>query len=197
MGSDPYVRHMLQKKVEEVAEGAEKACSALEGEKQGLWTVQRSSLSQQLDYWLSLCYPSDIREAARHLDFVLWGVLQKATGLQIPRVDEGLGWECCPRVPVNGLEDSSYQEWLVRQPVKLQGLGLRSSVDTSPIAFIGALEMSVPSFVGEEGLCRQLEPMVGNEIAGAKRWQTLLQSGTRTGQELPGAGLGWPFVCGS
>ena len=102
MGSDPFVRHMLRKKVEEVVEGAERACNTMVREKQGLWTILRSSLSQQLDYWLSLCYPSDVQEAASYLDTALWGVLERATGLHIPRGDEGLGWECCFRCPWRG-----------------------------------------------------------------------------------------------
>ena len=54
IGSDNYVLHMMNKKVEEVALGARNCCSVLGEEKQSLWTVLRLSLSQQLDYWLQV-----------------------------------------------------------------------------------------------------------------------------------------------
>ena len=47
MGTDAYVSFMLDKKVEELAEGAERACEVLEGESQALWAVLRLSLQQQ------------------------------------------------------------------------------------------------------------------------------------------------------
>jgi hypothetical protein len=77
-------------------------------------------------------------------------------GQNIPRSEEGLGVECVLRVGgVPGLADRSFQHWLVAQPVKLGGLGLRSLVETFPAAFIGGLEMALPHMVGsdeEEGI---------------------------------------------
>merc|ERR1712082_345128 len=98
---------------------------------------------------LTLCYPSDIRRAAQYLDTVMWGVLEKAVGQHIPRGEEGLGWECVIQTPVRGCEGRSFQSWLARLPVRLGGLGLRSPAETSPIAFIGGVEMAIPAFVGD------------------------------------------------
>ena len=42
------------------------------------------------------------------------------------------------------LPHGSFQELLTRQPVKLGGLRLRSLLDSSPVAFVGAAEMSLP-----------------------------------------------------
>ena len=38
-------------------------------------TVLRSSLSQQLNCWLQLCYPSNMFAAAERMDSVHWKVL--------------------------------------------------------------------------------------------------------------------------
>ena len=89
-------------------------------------------------------------------------------------------------VPIRALGGQSFQSWLVRLPVKEKGMGLRSLVDIIPAAFIGSVEMSLPFFCREEGVCQLLLPTVGDirEAEVASRWQTLLDSGSRTGREL-------------
>ena len=67
MGSKKYVHHVLNEKVEQIAEQAEKAVKVLEGERQSLWSVVKWSLSQRFEYWLQLSYPSDVKEAAASL----------------------------------------------------------------------------------------------------------------------------------
>ena len=120
------------------------------------------------------------------LDTILWNMLESATGLHIPRREEGLGVECVLQVPVWGMEAQSYQKWLARLPIRERGMGLRSLVDTSPAAFIGAVEMALPFLTGEEGLCPLLEPQIGDVRAAeeASRWRTLISSGCRTGREF-------------
>ena len=49
------------------------------------------------------------------------------------------------------LAGRSYQRWMIRQPIKLGGLGLRSLVDTCAAAFVGGIEMAIPHMVGVEG----------------------------------------------
>ena len=100
VGSDLYVAHMLEKKVREVAEKAEKASSLLAGERQGLWTILRSSIKFQFEYWLGLVYPSQVMAAARGVDKIIWEVLEVVAGAHIPREEEGLGWEECLDIPV-------------------------------------------------------------------------------------------------
>ena len=185
IGTDIFVRDVLREKVEEVARGADRSCEVLGQDSQALWTILRSSVAQQLDYHLSLCYPSDIRAAAEYLDGVIWRVLEFAAKTNIPQGNEGLGWECCLQVPVENRRSLSYQSWLVRQPVRMGGLGLRSLVDTSPAAFIGALEMALPFFPRD---CPVLSELVGDEVGGdGARWQDLLRSGCRTGTEFAAA----------
>ena len=43
----------------------------LEGEGQAICTIARSSTAMKLDYHLSLCYPSDIRDAVSEMDRIL------------------------------------------------------------------------------------------------------------------------------
>ena len=62
---------------------------------------------------------------------------------------------------VNNLQGRSFQQWLVHQPVKLGGLGPRSQADTSTAAFMGIVEMSLPHLTGVDGICHQLEEVVG------------------------------------
>ena len=66
-------------------------------------------------------------------------------------------------MPVTGREGRSFASWVVRLPVRLGGWGLRSLVETSLSAFIGAVEQAVPSFSGPEGICPQLSNYLGGE----------------------------------
>jgi hypothetical protein len=48
--------------------------------------------------------------AAREMDICLWNILEQAAGIDIPRIDDGRGLECCPAPPVRRLERKSYPE---------------------------------------------------------------------------------------
>ena len=172
--------------MEEITEVVTKTCDLLEQDMQAKWTMLTASVAQKLSYSLSLQYPSDIRAAATRLDTVLWEMMQKATGLHIPQGEEGRGVECVLDIPVRGLQGQSFQSWLVRLPVRERGMGLRSLLDTIPAAFVGSVEMSLPFFTGEEGVCKVLEPLLGDiqsENPG-RRWEQLINSGCRTGREF-------------
>ena len=65
------------------------------------------------------------------MDRILLSMVQKATGLAIPMVDQGIGVEHCPRPPVTRVAEKSYQNWMMRTPVRLGGMGLRSVAETS------------------------------------------------------------------
>ena len=88
-------------------------------------------------------------------------------GQHVPRRQEGLGYECCLEVPVDNLNGRSFQEHLVRLPIRLRGFGLRSMADTSPVAFIGGVELALGGEAAEEGW-----------------WRTLVEGRTRTGDEF-------------
>ena len=185
VGTDNYATHMLNEKVNELTIEVETICQVLEGERQALWAVLRSSISQKLDYWLTLVYPSLVKEAAGRMDNLMVKVLEGLLGMHIPMVGEGLGWDCPLNVPIDGLESRSFQQWVIRQPVKMGGLGLRNQVELSPAAYIGGLEQALPHFTGEGGVCQQLTGVLGDGQGQVdKRWRPLLQSGCRTGREL-------------
>ena len=125
--------------MKEVAREVEQILEVLQDEGQAIWTVARSSTIMKLDYHLALCYPTDMVEAAKEMDRLLKTLLECASGLSIPNGDEGRGVECCPQTTVTRLHDKSYQDFMVRMPVRLGGMGLRSMVDVSLAAFIGGV----------------------------------------------------------
>jgi hypothetical protein len=43
--------------------------------------------------------------------------------------------------------------------------------------------MSLPHFTGEDGICAQLEEVVGM-VEGLDRWNTFLEGGSRTAEEF-------------
>ena len=185
MGTSEYVKQMLSDKVQEVKGEVVRVKDVLgEEDSQATWSILKCSLAQKLDWHLSLCYPSDIMEAALELDTILWDLLEHATKLHIPKLDEGLDVECVPQVPgITSLQGRSFQRFLVQQSVKQGGLGLRSFAETSPAAFVGGVEMAIPHFTGDEGICLLLEDQIGR-IQGMDRWQAFLMAGSRTAQEF-------------
>ena len=94
-----------------VTREVEQVLETLEGEGQSIWTVARASTLMKLDYHISLCYPSDMEEAAKEMDILLWRMMEKATNLKIPKVEEGRGVECCLQIPVTRHQGGSYQDW--------------------------------------------------------------------------------------
>ena len=187
IGSPGYVKHQLSLKVQEVAREVGEVVRVLEGEGQAIWTIARSSTAMKLDYHLALCYPSDIAEAAKDMDILLGSMLHSATGLRIPMEDEGRGVEHCPQSGVSRLAGKSYQNWMMRTPVRLGGMGLRSVAETSLAAFIGGVEQAVTHFIGEGGICQQLTPTLGDMLSPASRWANMISSGSRTGVEFAAA----------
>ena len=173
----------------------------------------------QLDWHLTLSYPSDIRHSAERLDSIIWSVLETITRSVIPRAG---GHNVFEVGEVNWLHGSTFQQILVPQPIKLGGLGIRSLVETSPAAFVGGVEMSLPHFTGQRAICPLLQEVVGT-LDGDSRWVTFLANESRTSGEfkdswdsltreareystylggdprrsiIPGGGEGWGCFCG-
>ena len=156
VGTPEYASSQLWERARKIAKDAQKTVEVLGGERQALWAALKWSISQRFDYWCQLSYPSDLRPAAAWLDGELWKMLEAAVGTNIPRGEEGRGWECVLPVPVGGREGRSFASWVVRLPIRLGGWGFRSLVETSLAAFVGAVEQAVPSFTGPQGICPQL-----------------------------------------
>ena len=89
--------------------------------------------------------------------------------------------ECCSEV--TKLVGRSYQDWMLRTPVRLGGMGLRSVSETSLAAYIGGVVQDVTHFAGKGGICQQLGPFLDMERP-ASRWQGMMASGCGTGLEF-------------
>ena len=94
--------------------------------------------------------------ATEKVDTILWKVLESVAFSSIPRAKFSSENENPHYISIPGIEDNSYQEWVVRQPIKMGGFGLRCQVNTSPAAFVRAVEQILPSFGGASGVCPQL-----------------------------------------
>ena len=116
------------------------------------------------------------------MDNILWNLLEQTADSSIPQSKDHHQHGVILTIP--GVPDKSYQEWVVRQPIRLGGFGLRSQCELSPAAFIGAVEQILPSFVGAKGICPQLAHVTGSMEESDHRWQQLFSSGSRTGYEL-------------
>ena len=88
VGTDAYVGHMLDIKVEEVARGAVRSREVLKDEAQALRAVLCLSMQQQFGYWLSLVHPAHVAAAAGRVDTILLGVLESVAGFSIPRKED-------------------------------------------------------------------------------------------------------------
>ena len=168
----------------DIAKVVKKTYDVLDEERQSLWTILRLSISQQLDYWLQLCYPSNIKAAANKMDSLMWEMLERTADSKIPRLQGDHHQEETTVICVPGIKEKSYQEWVIRQSIRLGGFGLRCQSNLSPAAFVGAVEQVLPSFVGAKAICPQLAHLLGSMDDPQQRWQILLASGCRTGQEL-------------
>ena len=185
VGSDRYVQHMLDNVVSDIASEVKQVQEVLAGESQAVWSVMYSSLVHKLDWHLTLCYPSDIKAMAARLDTIFWSVLETLTRVPIPMAEPEVNARVCllQVQGVNWLDKKTFQQALIPQPIKLGGLGVRSLVETSPPAFIGGIEMSLPHFTGVGGICPTLERVVGL-VEGENRWETFLENGCRTAREF-------------
>ena len=187
VGCERYVKVMLEEKVEKIARAAERAVKVLAGEKQALWAVLRMSMTAQFEYWLQHCYPSDVKAAAASLDRKLWRILESCIGTLIP---EGEDSDCVIGVPGASIDGLSFQQMVVRLPIKMGGLGIRNLEFLSLAAFISSVEHSIPEIGTITGLCPALALQYGGDTSFGKampadtRWRALLRSGCKLGQEF-------------
>ena len=192
IGSDAYVRHMLRKEAERICGEIDQVMHLLRQDSQAAWILLSSAMAHQLDYSLTLQYPSDMLECATTVDRRLWAALEQvASQPRIPRGEEGLGVECVVDLPgIGSLQGRSYQHFLIAQPIKLGGLGLRSLEETRFPAFLGGLEQALPRMVVGELCPIPLAPGLRTVIgcmAGQQRWAGMLEAGSRTAVEFRAA----------
>lgn len=187
LGSDMFVKLTLQEKAEEIARNAERTIEVLSGDRQALWSVLRLSTSHRFKYFCQLTPPSLMEPVAAWLDERLWQMLETATSLQIP---QGEGCNMAIRCPVAQLDGKSYQEWLIRLPIRFHGWGMRSLKETCGPSYLGATETAIPFMAARDMLCPQREQewggreCLGQEAMSEARWRVVLGSGCQEGREL-------------
>ena len=188
IGTDKYVEATMDFKVEELRDEVKKVEAVLGEDKQGLWTILRSSFAHKLEYWLAMLHPSQVKKAAREVDKIFHSVLEKVTGSHLPQQPGALTCPCCPTVEGLNLDipglPTTFQQLTASLPLKLGGLGLRSQEILSPYAYYGGLEQSLPYF---STVCPPLAHLYEPDQGVDSRWEPLLTSGTRTGRELAAA----------
>ena len=103
----------------------------------------KQSVWSRFGYWAQNCYPSQTVSAAALLDDGLRDLLEMTVGLRVPRGRDPDTIVIETTIP--GREELSFSDWVIRQPVKCGGMGLRAYVETCAPAFIGAVELAIPS----------------------------------------------------
>ena len=170
VGVDLYFTTMLDSKVSEIEENAMKAVKLLGENKQALWTVLRSSIKHQFEYWLGLVHLSLTQAAANRMDSVVCKVMESLVGYHIPLENEGLKWEYVVEVPVDSLDGYTFPCWVTQLPVKMGGLGLRSQSVLAPVAYVAC---PIPSLVERGEYARPflilLEKVKKDQVEGGSR----------------------------
>ena len=171
MGEVSFVEDALSAKAAEVEARINNAVDTLLPEsRQAAWQMLRCSGAMQLDYWLQLSYPSQIlgpAQAAERVDEALWAGMERCFGFEVDKEDPVLVAR-------------------VRQPIKLKGLGLRSHVESMPMAFLGGVDQAVPQFAASDrdgqvvGRMPQLQHVVGVDSFAEGRtvdqWRAILEA---------------------
>lgn len=188
VGEAEYVTFKLRNKAEEIIGDGESTVELLVGDRQSLLTALRLSISQRFSYFLQLSPPSLAEPVAAELDSAIWRMFEAVCGFKVPWGNEQGGLTL--RVPVQGLDGRSFQEWTVRLPARLYGWGICSLEGTCGPAYLGALETAIPYMAGRGKVCPQMagvwgvEESWGEKAPEESRWVTLLQSGCEEGREV-------------
>ena len=150
VGSDDYVVKMLDHKLDELEKEAETIGSVLEDSRQSMWAMLRSSFAQKLDYWLTLVYPSLVKRAAERMDNlelkVVWGLL----GVPLPMGQEDLDGNMVINVPVQDMQERSFQNWVLRLPIRLVELG--SGAMLRQVLLLSLVDWNSPFLISPKGL---------------------------------------------
>ena len=97
---------------------------------------------------------------------------EEVIGQEIPTVGGEVEEDARIDVPVVGIGGRSLQRWLMELPVRQGGMGLESQAGLRGPAFLGGLELALPHFNGEGGVC----PPLGHHIEEGQR-RYMIQEG--------------------
>ena len=187
VGEDLYVRTVLEEKVTQILGDGQKSLDVLGPEhRHAAWIALKQSIWPRFDYWAQTCYPSHSLPAARRLDAGLHKLLEQVVGFRIPLGAEEGATLVLPTPLAGSRRNWSFAAWVLRQPVKCGGAGLRTFEETCRPAFAGACELALPLL--HTGFCPLLKDIVGGADRFGEdwegRWRTLFSSSCRAGREL-------------
>ena len=77
IGLKQFVDNFLGLKIQQLSGEMDRIMAVLKHDNQAAWTLLSTSLTQQLDYSLTLQYPHDIFPFASILDDPIWSVLEQ------------------------------------------------------------------------------------------------------------------------
>ena len=160
MREDGYVTAVLEEKVDQILSEGRKSMGILAHQhRHAAWHALKQSTWTRFGYWIQNCYSSQSIPTATKLDEGLHSLLELPFGLSIP-LQRGSSTTVLD-TPIPGREEWSFPAWVMRQPVKCGGMGLRSYAETCGPAFIGAIEMAIPTLHSRFG------SILTNEVDGA------------------------------
>ena len=187
LGTSKYISFEVTKTDKEILEDAIKTRNVLSSNKQAHWAALRLSVNQRFQYLCQHVHPTLCEPVAAWLDNELWKEIEYLVGQSIPRTYRGHEGDLVVTLPMEKLSGASFQEWVIRLPVKLHGWGFRSLEETCAPAFIGTLEASIPRMY-------KISPILTSTWGGEERWgvganiderwKTLLDSGCLEATEL-------------
>ena len=187
MGSKKYVSSELMEVARDIASDAIKTREVLSTNKQAYWSALRLSASQRFQCLCQHVQPSLCEPVADWLDSQLWKEVEHLIGVDIPTGNRGQEGDVVINLPVESLSGKSYQDWVLRLPIKLHGWGFRSLRETCIPAYLGTLETSIPRM-------KDISPQLANLWGGddywgcradvSLRWSKLLDSNCIEAEEI-------------
>ena len=164
MGDSGFVRQVLAEQTEEIRSLIEINKSVLVSrDPDAFLQVLRQSLCHRWDYWQQTQPPRLTVEFSLLIDADLDAAA--AAAMKFDPFDPA-----APYRSVDDMPEPSFVAERARLPCRLRGLGQRSHADVGPAAWVGSVNIAVPSFIAREssqggrepGLFEHLTPLVGD-----------------------------------
>ena len=89
-------------------------------------------------------------------------------------------------VPIENMNEKSFQICVIQQSFRMGGFGIRDKRFLSHVAYLGGIEKAFSSLLGDDGIGQQLVSVIGDidSLTPENRWEALANSGSRTGEEM-------------
>ena len=176
-GDEAYVQSRMQMKVDTVVSQITNTTRRLQHvSRQNLYALLTQCLNTKIQFWLQCMEPQVLRSHLHKLDKAILESARVATGA--------------------ALEKDTLSLKRIRWPRRLWGGALRSAADVHAAAYLGGICLCVPSFTASVDRWGDTSPGVLDHMSDVygegsfdvgkeeSRFQSLLDSGTRLGEEL-------------